>query len=37
MHEVKEMFDIQYDQAGYNIGINVGTYAGQTVNHSMYI
>ena len=33
MHEVKEMFDIQYEPAGYNIGINVGTYAGQTVNH----
>jgi diadenosine tetraphosphate (Ap4A) HIT family hydrolase len=33
MHEVKEIFDIQYEPAGYNIGINVGTYAGQTVNH----
>ena len=33
MHEVKEMFDIQYEPAGYNIGINVGTYAGQTINH----
>jgi len=33
MHEVKEMFDIQYEPNGYNIGINVGTYAGQTINH----
>jgi len=33
MHEVKEMFDIQYEPAGYNIGINVGAYAGQTINH----
>ncbi|MBW9152227.1 HIT family protein [Clostridium estertheticum] len=33
LHEVKEMFDIQYEPAGYNIGINVGKYAGQTINH----
>ncbi|WP_291635357.1 HIT family protein [Clostridium sp.] len=33
LHEVKEIFDIQYEPAGYNIGINVGTYAGQTINH----
>mgnify|MGYP001597813534 FL=1 len=33
LHEVKEMFDIQYEPAGYNIGVNVGTYAGQTINH----
>lgn len=33
LHEVKEMFDIQYEPAGYNIGINVGAYAGQTINH----
>ncbi|MBU3144374.1 HIT family protein [Clostridium sp. CF012] len=33
MHEVKEMFDVQYEPAGYNIGINVGTYAGQTIDH----
>ena len=33
MHEVKEMFDVQYEPAGYNIGINVGVYAGQTINH----
>lgn len=33
MHEVKEMLDVQYEPAGYNIGINVGYYAGQTVNH----
>lgn len=33
MHEVKEIFDIQYEPAGYNIGINVGSYAGQTIDH----
>lgn len=33
MHEVKEMLDIQYEPAGYNIGVNVGYYAGQTVMH----
>jgi diadenosine tetraphosphate (Ap4A) HIT family hydrolase len=33
MHEVKEMLDVQYEPSGYNIGINVGYYAGQTVNH----
>lgn len=33
MHEVKEMLDIQYEPVGYNIGINVGYYAGQTVMH----
>ncbi|MBB6697551.1 HIT family protein [Clostridium algidicarnis] len=33
LHEVKEIFDIQYEPAGYNIGINVGYHAGQTINH----
>ena len=33
MHEVKEMLDIQYEPSGYNIGVNVGYYAGQTVMH----
>ena len=33
LHEVKEIFDIQYEPAGYNIGINVGQYAGQTIEH----
>jgi len=33
MHKAKEIFDIQYELAGYNIGINVWTYAGQTINH----
>jgi diadenosine tetraphosphate (Ap4A) HIT family hydrolase len=33
LHEVKEIFDVQYEPAGYNIGINVGRYAGQTINH----
>ena len=27
LHEVKEIFDIQYEPDGYNIGINVGKYA----------
>ena len=33
MHEVKEMLDIQYEPAGYNAGINIGYYAGQTIMH----
>lgn len=33
IHEVKEMLDVQYEPAGYNIGINEGYYAGQTVPH----
>lgn len=33
MHEVKEMLDIQYEPSGYNVGVNVGYYAGQTIKH----
>jgi diadenosine tetraphosphate (Ap4A) HIT family hydrolase len=33
LHEVKEIFDIQYEPDGYNIGINVGVDAGQTIEH----
>ncbi|MCB2300905.1 HIT family protein [Clostridium tagluense] len=33
LHEVKEIFDIQYEPDGYNIGVNVGAYAGQTIEH----
>jgi len=33
MHEVKEMLDIQYEPDGYNVGVNVGYYAGQTIMH----
>ena len=33
LHEVKEIFDIQYEPAGYNIGVNVGVHAGQTIEH----
>lgn len=33
MHEVKEMLDIQYEPSGYNVGINIGYYAGQTIMH----
>ncbi|WP_027624101.1 HIT family protein [Clostridium lundense] len=33
LHEVREMLDIQYEPSGYNIGINVGYYAGQTIMH----
>ena len=33
LHEVKEMLDIQYEPSGYNIGVNEGYYAGQTIAH----
>ncbi|WP_251859467.1 HIT family protein [Clostridium sp. Marseille-Q2269] len=33
MHEVKEMMDIQYEPTGYNIGVNEGYDAGQTIMH----
>ncbi|KYH34342.1 AP-4-A phosphorylase [Clostridium tepidiprofundi DSM 19306] len=33
MHEVKEMLDIQYEPTGYNVGINIGYDAGQTIMH----
>lgn len=33
MHEVKEMLDIQYEPTGYNVGVNVGYDAGQTIMH----
>jgi diadenosine tetraphosphate (Ap4A) HIT family hydrolase len=33
LHEVKEIFDVQYEPAGYNIGVNVGVHAGQTIEH----
>ncbi|MFD3157929.1 HIT family protein [Haloimpatiens sp. FM7330] len=33
MHEVKEMLDIQYEPDGYNVGVNVGYWAGQTIMH----
>lgn len=33
MHEVKEMLDIQYSPTGYNVGINIGKDAGQTIMH----
>ena len=25
--------DIQYEPSGYNVGVNVGYYAGQTIKH----
>jgi diadenosine tetraphosphate (Ap4A) HIT family hydrolase len=33
LHEVKEIFDVQYEPVGYNIGVNVGVHAGQTIEH----
>ncbi|PJI06753.1 MULTISPECIES: HIT family protein [Clostridium] len=33
LHEAKEILDIQYEPSGYNIGVNVGYYAGQTIKH----
>ncbi|EJO5346961.1 HIT family protein [Clostridium botulinum] len=33
IHEVKEMLDIQYEPTGYNLGVNVGYDAGQTIMH----
>ncbi|MBA4508844.1 HIT family protein [Clostridium sporogenes] len=33
MHEVKEMLDIQYEPAGYNVWVNIGYDAGQTIMH----
>lgn len=33
IHEVKEILDVQYNPQGYNIGVNVGYAAGQTVKH----
>jgi diadenosine tetraphosphate (Ap4A) HIT family hydrolase len=30
---VKGALDEQYSPAGYNVGVNVGTAAGQTVGH----
>lgn len=33
MHEVKEMLDIQYEPTGYNVGVNIGYDAGQTIMH----
>jgi diadenosine tetraphosphate (Ap4A) HIT family hydrolase len=29
----RELFDTQYEPAGYNIAVNVGTHAGQTIEH----
>lgn len=33
LHEVRELLDIQYEPSGYNIGINDGPDAGQTIMH----
>ncbi|URZ06892.1 HIT family protein [Clostridium felsineum] len=33
LHEAKGILDIQYEPSGYNIGVNVGYYAGQTIKH----
>lgn len=34
MHEAKMFLKFSYCADGYNIGVNVGQYAGQTVNHA---
>ena len=33
LHQVKKIIDSELKPAGYNVGINVGYYAGQTVMH----
>lgn len=33
LHKGKALLDEQYEPDGYNIGVNVGEYGGQTVNH----
>jgi len=33
LHEVKELLDGQYEPQGYNVGVNVGYHAGQTIMH----
>lgn len=33
IHKGKEMLDQKFGPAGYNIGVNVGEYGGQTVMH----
>ncbi|WP_202076528.1 HIT family protein [Caldalkalibacillus salinus] len=33
LHKGKELIDQEYDPDGYNIGVNIGEYGGQTVMH----
>jgi diadenosine tetraphosphate (Ap4A) HIT family hydrolase len=33
LHEGKQMLDVKYKPDGYNIGVNVGEFGGQTVMH----
>lgn len=33
LHEVKSIIDKEYNPQGYNVGINVGEHAGQTIMH----
>lgn len=33
IHEGKKLIDARYVPGGYNIGVNIGEYGGQTVNH----
>jgi len=33
LHEVKKLIDEKYKPDGYNVGINVGEYGGQTIMH----
>lgn len=33
MHEVKKILDEKYKPDGYNLGVNIGKYGGQTIMH----
>lgn len=33
IHEVREILEVQYNPHGYNIGVNDGYAAGQTIKH----
>lgn len=33
INRIKEIIDLKYKPDGYNIGVNIGKFAGQTINH----